>query len=229
MADKKPALEKLTTPKGIAVFPKLVTPDEYKGKTKYSTGIKFLKADVQDLLDKLTAKAQAVFDEKKAELAEKLADAKGAAKAAAKKKIDEMSLHLPFKPDYDEDGNENDYVILKASMNASYVDKKGKTVHIKPSLYDAKAHPIKKAIDVWGGSEIKVSAALLPTYVDSSGACGITLRLQGVQIITLRQGGQSAEQMGFGAEEGGYDSSEGDDDLPKQDGDGSSPEEEEQF
>lgn len=211
MAVKKPAFEKLTLPRGTAVFPKLTVADEYKGKSTYSTGIKYLKADVQPILDKLTALAEEHVAKVKAELKEAVAAEKGAKKVAAKKKLDDVTLHVPFKADVDDNGDETDYVILKAKMNDRFT-KDGKVTFIKPDLYDAATPPkkITKEIDVWGGSEIKVAVSIMPTYVDASGACGVTLRLQGVQIITLRQGGQSAESMGFGGEEGGFSG----DDLP---------------
>lgn len=201
---KKPAFEKLTLPRGIAVFPKLTVPDEYKGKKSYSTGVKYLKADVQHILDKLTKMAEEYVVETTATLTADAKTKKGAAKVAAEKKVKEVKLHLPFKADVDDAGNETDYVIIKAKMNDHYV-KEGKTVYLKPTLFDAANPPQQiKEIDVWGGSEIKVNVSIMPTYVDASGACGVTLRLQGVQIITLRQGGASAESMGFGAEEGGF-------------------------
>lgn len=233
MADsKKPKLERITLPRGIAVYPKLATPDEYKGKKKYSIGVKFKKTDVEKLLASLTEKAEAYLAETKEKLTKEMGEAKGAKKADLKKKIEGLTLHLPFKPDFDDDGNENDYVIIKSSMNDHFKDKAGKVVPLRPDLYDSKAVKLKKPIDVWGGSEVKVNAAILPTYVDASGACGITLRLQGVQILVLRQGGASAESMGFSKEEDGFDA--GDVDAPedfsgddKSGGDGSG--EEEQF
>lgn len=69
---------------------------------------------------------------------------------------------------------------------------------------------------IWGGSEGKYSLEIgtfedgLPGYfVPSTGACGISLRLLGVQLLTLVQGG--SDDLGFGSEDGGYEAS--DDDL----------------
>ena len=36
----KQKLARITTPRGVAVYPKLTTPGEYKGKSSYSTGIR---------------------------------------------------------------------------------------------------------------------------------------------------------------------------------------------
>lgn len=68
---------------------------------------------------------------------------------------------------------------------------------------------------IWGGSEGKYSLEIstfedgLPGYfVPSSGACGLSLRLLGVQLLTLVQGG--SDDLGFGEEDGGYEGSDED-------------------
>ena len=60
---------------------------------------------------------------------------------------------------------------------------------------------------IWGGSEGKFSLEIgtfedgTPGYfVPSTGACGLSLRLRGVQLLTLVQGG--SDDMGFGEEDG---------------------------
>lgn len=68
---------------------------------------------------------------------------------------------------------------------------------------------------IWGGSEGKYSLEIgtfedgLPGYfVPSTAACGLSLRLRGVQLLTLVQGG--SDDMGFGEEDGGYEGSDDD-------------------
>lgn len=68
---------------------------------------------------------------------------------------------------------------------------------------------------IWGGSEGKYSLEVgtfedgTPGYfVPSSGACGLSLRLLGVQLLTLVQGG--SDDLGFGEEDGGYEASDDD-------------------
>ena len=60
---------------------------------------------------------------------------------------------------------------------------------------------------IWGGSEGKFSLEIgthedgTPGYfVPATGACGLSLRLRGAQILSLSQGG--SDELGFGAEEG---------------------------
>ena len=49
---------------------------------------------------------------------------------------------------------------------------------------------------IWGGSEIRVNAALYPYYVSSIGA-GVSLKLRAVQVIALVEGSEGAGRFGF--------------------------------
>ena len=56
--------------------------------------------------------------------------------------------------------------------------------------------------NVWSGSEMKVSAELVPYYTAMVGA-GVSMRLRAVQITKLVEGGNgNAKGYGFGEEEG---------------------------
>lgn len=216
MAEKRVQYEKITLPKGIAVWPKLTEPDEYKGKQTYNTGVLLPSAVAAPIMAKLTEAAEKFLEETRARLKEEMEAAKGAAKVKLKEKIGALALYVPFASEVDDEGEPTDGVIFKAKMNASYEDKKTKKrVNIKPLFYDASNPPqqVKNPPDIWGGSEIRVSALIVPTYVDASGVCGVSLRLRAVQLITVRSAGASAESLGFGAEEGGYQRSEDDDEA----------------
>lgn len=199
---KKPQLVQIRTGKGIAVYPKLAEPDEYKGKAKYKTGVKRPRAEVEKLIAQITAAAEAMVEQTKAEMTEKLKGLKGAALVKQKEKIAAIKLHLPFKAEVDDAGNETDNVIFHVSMNASYKNAQGVEVPLKPKLFDAFRQPITKKLDLWGGSIINVAAGILPVYVEASGSCGVSLRMVGVQVIELKQGGATAESMGFEDEDG---------------------------
>jgi hypothetical protein len=74
---------------------------------------------------------------------------------------------------------------------------------------------------IWGGSEGKFSLEIgtfddgLPGYfMPGTGACGLSLRLRGVQLLSLSQGG--SDELGFGAEEG-YEGDEYADDAEQND------------
>ena len=66
------------------------------------------------------------------------------------------------------------------------------------------------AIDanVWSGSEMKVSAELIPYYTAMAGA-GVSMRLRAVQITKLVEGGSSnAKGYGFDKVKDGYEQPE---------------------
>ena len=56
-------------------------------------------------------------------------------------------------------------------------------------------------VNVWGGSQIKVSAELIPYYTQMVGA-GISMRLRAAQVIELVEGGSNSEGYGFKKEDG---------------------------
>lgn len=203
----KQKLARITTPRGVAVYPKLTTPDEYKGKSSYSTGIRITDEACAAIKAQIVAAAAAYFSAKEVELKAAIVGLKGAPLVAAKQKLAALTLHLPYKPDYDDAGEPNGSTIFKVKMNSSWKKPDGTVIEMKPTLFDAATPPavITQPIDVWGGSVIKVNAELLPVYIDSSGGCGISLRMKGVQIIELRSGGVSAESMGFDGEDDGFD------------------------
>lgn len=210
MADKKPALEKITSPRGVAKYPRLNVPDtKFNAMGVYSVKLVMTKADAQPMLDKLNAAADKAYADAKAMLEDKLKSAtKGEEKGKAKKELADLKkADLPTKPVFDDDGNETDSVEINFKMNASRKDKKTeKIITMKPKFFDAKGVNIKDedVPAIWGGSILKVSAQLNPFYTAKAGA-GVGLRMSGVQIITLVSGGggSRAEDHGFGAEEDG--------------------------
>lgn len=201
---KRPALESFTTPRGVAVFPKLNTPDEYKGKRSYSTKLKLERAEMTALIEKIEAAADKAHADAVAELEAKIESAKGAEKGKAKVALSKLGRgDLPMKPDYDEEGNETEFVIMNFKMAASYT-KGDKAIPMQPKIFDAKGKPLKNPPEIWGGSVLKVGGQLVPFYNPATNTTGVSLRLGGVQIIELRTrgGGGNAESYGFGKEEG---------------------------
>lgn len=190
----KPKFTKVASPKGIAKFPKLNTPDtKFKAEGEYSVKLLVDKAEAQPLIDKIEAEITKTFDETKAALVK---DGK-AAKAKGLKMADK-----PYRDDLDDEGNETGKVSFTFKSKASYV--KDEVTHKlnPPSLFDAAGKPITgKRPDVWGGSVLRCSGELIP-FATAIGV-GCSLRLNAVQIIELRTGGdRSASDFGFEAEEG---------------------------
>lgn len=96
------------------------------------------------------------------------------------------------------------YFVVKAKMKASGIDRDGRRWTSAPALFDAKGQPVKDRDSLkgmWSGTVGKVSFEACPFHQAAIGA-GITLRLKAVQIISLVEGGGSAESFGFEEEDG---------------------------
>lgn len=180
--------------RGTAKFPWLNRPD-----TKFNLEGDF-KVDVVLTPDE----AQPLIDRLEAMQAEALKEAQAKKKGKRVKQAD-----LPIQPELDEDGEETGNFVLRTKMKASGVSKKtGKPWSRKLPLFDAQGTPTN--VRVGGGSEIIV--AFEPSAYDSSSVgVGVTLRMEAVQVITLREGGgASSSSFGFGSVEGGFVASDED-------------------
>lgn len=209
---KKEKLVRLTSPAGIARYPKLLRPDEYKPaqgepKKQFKTELILDPSEqaVKDYLGRVEAAAKAAFEAARAELTEKVEEAKtGRDRKKAQEALEKLELHLPFFDEEDDEGEPTGNVVVRFAKNAEFKDKKtGEIVQTSVPHFDANAVHLKNPPSVWGGSTIKVAADVFPFHNPSANKAGVSLRLQGVQIIDLvTGGGVSAESMGFGKEEG---------------------------
>lgn len=188
---KKPSV----TPAGRAIFPRLNEPD-----TKFNE-------------DGVYTVTLALEGEEAQAMIEVIEEAKKEAMAMAKKQIKgkkkPKEADLPYFEVLDENEEETGEIGFKFKMKASGVSKKtGKRWERRPALFDAKTKRINAdTTQIWGGSIIKVSYTADPYYVPALGA-GVSLRLEGVQVIELvTAGGKSASDLGFG-EEDGYEGAE---------------------
>lgn len=207
----RPSYAKVMTELGTFVYPKLNKPDQFKdGKPNYNVKLR-LPADASAaLINKIEAELAAYWPVAKAELEEKVASAKtGPEKAKAKKALEAMKeADKSYKPAYDDDGNETGEFEFNFKMPASYTKDKGKPtekqVPMRPDIFDARGRLLEDPPEIWGGTTGYVSGELRP--FSTTVGVGISLRLKGVQIITLRQGGGSrdAESHGFKSHDEGY-------------------------
>lgn len=209
MANNKPQFVKGVTPFGIAQWPHLNKPDEYKGKLTYKCNVIVPGTDATELVAKIVEETEKSYEETKAKLQEQAKNGKdGPTKAKAKKALEGLTKTLPFVDAVDDDGNETGDIVLKCKANATFTDKKTQVEKsIKISLFDAKNKPLKESI--WGGSVLRISYSLIPYYVASANTCGVSIRIEGVQVKDLvsGSGGRSGAAMGFG-EVDGYESSD---------------------
>jgi len=107
----------------------------------------------------------------------------------------------PFEEDVDDNGDATGSTVFKFKTKAQITTKDGKIIPNRVAIFDAKGTPMTDC-NVWSGSEMKVSAELVPYYTAMVGA-GVSMRLRAVQITKLVEGGNgNAKGYGFGEEEG---------------------------
>ena len=91
---------------------------------------------------------------------------------------------------------------FKFKKKASYVSKKTReVVHTTVPIFDSKGKPLPKDIEIGNGSRVRVAYSILPFHMSKVNN-GLSLRLEAVQVIELRQYGANAENFGFKEEEG---------------------------
>lgn len=170
-----------TTPKGVALYPWLSTPDtKFNEEGEYKVSLVLSKTAAQPLIDQINA----VFA---ANLKEEMKKQKG-------KEL--KTANPPYSDQLDDAGQPTGNVILRFKSKAAY----------KPAIFDAKGNVVVDS-NIWAGSEIRVNGSIAPYYTSMVGA-GVALRLRAVQIITLVEGSSSADRFGF-EETTGYVHNEG--------------------
>ncbi|MDX0455511.1 DUF2815 domain-containing protein [Sinorhizobium medicae] len=214
--DTKNKFPQFTSPRGIFVYPKLSEPDygtkDYPNPDgQYSLKLRMSQAEadafvlrknkdgdsLQSLYEDGLREAEAAFAELKVE---------------TRKKLGAVKPNDLFTVLYDEETEEPTGLIeFKFKMKASGEYKKGpragKKWERKPDLFDARGKKIGGGVNIWGGSEGKVSFVASNYFIPGTAAAGLRLMLGGVQVIELvSNGSRAADSYGFGAEEGfGYD------------------------
>lgn len=207
MADDKVKPIKMITPRGTFIWPKLNEPDfgnEKFPKPDGEFGTKLrVKADdpaVVEMLNKLQPLLEAAIVKGKEEF-QKL-------KVDQRKKLKDITINPLFSTVYDQETEEpTGDIEFKFAMAHSGTIKKGPKAGKKwersPALFDAKGKPMKAAI--WSGTIGKVSFSVNPEgyFIPGTGAVGLKLGLEAVQVIQLANGrDRNADSYGFGTEDG---------------------------
>lgn len=180
----------LVTPKGVAVWPHLHAPDtKFDAKGVFHTKLAFSPEDegASEFLAMLEqAQEDAVAEKKKSN----------------PKLKNSLNVNEIIKDEVDEEGDPTGRKIVSLKMYAEVTSKKtGKTYKQAPRFFDSKLRVISEPPKVSGGSILKIAYTISP-YLNGKNT-GITLYMQQVQVIELKewQGG-SAPAAGFGEEEG---------------------------
>ena len=205
MTDKKKPT-KGTTPKGVFKFPNLIKPDygtkEFPKKDgEFNVRLILEGEEAQALIDKL----QPEMDKALAEAEEKFAQLP----VATRKKLKAVTPNDFYTEVFDKETEEpTGQFEFRFKTSASGTNKKGEKWTRTVPIFDAKGKPAKNLKAIWGGTVGKVAYSVSPYFVAGSGAAGITLYLDAVQVIELSAGGsRNASEYGFG-EEDGFDATE---------------------
>ena len=170
---------KITTPVGIAHYPYISKPDTqavdkgYASVPMYKVNLSIPQEEAQPIV----------------KLVKELLVAGMKSEKDKKPKANLKQAPLPFSSEVDEDGEETGNIIFKFKSK------------FKPAVFDSKKQPM---IDhnIFGGSELKVGG-LLAFYSSPAIGCGVTLRLQAVQVIQYVEGtGSGADSFDFEEEDG---------------------------
>ena len=179
---------KVVSPVGVSQYAWLTTPDTRFDETgHYKTNLILKAKDAQPLVTQINAEIKKSL-------------------TLAKEKAKGKSIKQAPSPFEDEliDGKPSGNVIFKFKTKAKIITKDGKVIPNRVALFDSTGKPMIDA-NVWSGSEMKVSAELIPYYTAMAGA-GVSMRLRAVQITKLVEGGSSnAKGYGFDKVKDGYE------------------------
>jgi hypothetical protein len=181
--------ERYVTPAGVASYPWLL-----KADTKFNKDGEYKVDLVLTDPGDITAQIDTVL-------------AAYMAQDPSKGKRKKWSVHVPYSDELDDEGDETGNTVIRFKQNATirYNDKKtGKpmVVHKTIPLFDAKGLR-SKGVNPYSGSVLKVAFTINPYAMASRTEYGASLRIVGVQIISLVTGDDgSADGMGFEEEEG---------------------------
>ena len=169
----------IVTPSGKAIFPYLTEPNtKFNPIGEYKVNLSLEKDDATPIISKIE------------EALEK-------ARALAPQGKKPREAQLPYEEETDENGNLTGRCVFKFKNKAQLTTKDGRTVTMKPKLFDAKGNYLQEVESVWGGSILRVSADLIPYFVSAVGV-GVSLRLKAVQIIDLiKADASNATSYGF--------------------------------
>ena len=210
VANSRPRPPSFTSFKGTFKFPKLNKPDtKFKADGEFSVKLVGRIDDpaVLALIAKLEPLYLAAEHNAVAEFA-KLS-------AVARKKLGQPTMNPLYTEVLDETteqptGDVEFKFARAASGTYKSGPKTGQKWHATIGIFDAKGVPVLKGPDIYGGTIGKVSFEVglnqdgQPGYfIPGTGAAGLSLRLQAVQVLDLVSGGQrTAAGYGFGEEDG---------------------------
>lgn len=192
MSSKNPTI---TTPQGIAIFPKLNEPDKkFNPEGVYSVTLRLSDEEAKPMLATLN-KMHAQFY-------------KDECQKLGKKTLKQGAMPWKTATNWDKETESRvdvpGFMDFTFKLKAKVTTKAGKSWEQRPALFDARLQPLPADADpVGGGSVIRVNAEVFAWYTPALGF-GISLRPRGVQVLEMMTyGPKDATSFGF-AEEDGY-------------------------
>lgn len=181
--------ERLTTPAGIAKYPRLNTPDtKFKKEGQFKVTLVLDESDDAEFLDSLRELENTAVKE-----------------AHKNPKNKKLKISSAIRPHTDKDGNEVEgKVEVTFKTTASGQREDGSKWNRTIRMFTAKGRPTEA--NVGSGSKIKV-AFTYDFYATAMAGIGLSLYLEAVQIIDLVEFKSEAEagDFGFGEEEGSFE------------------------
>ena len=182
--DKDMANNHMTTPKGIAVWPRLTEPDtKFDSAGVYSTKLHVTEKDFKPFEDKVRELYEAYHANVEKETGKKHGASEGYPCRITK---------------------EGDYEIYAKQVAKKLTDKG--LLEFSVALFDSAGKKIKDKPNVGSGSILKLSVEPVCWSMNQKGAglvTGVSLRLKAAQIIELKEFGSGGD-FGFSAEGIGY-------------------------
>jgi hypothetical protein len=216
MAEKKQKKVRYITPKGVAEWPRLNSPDFGNAEFPtpdgvYKVDLRMSMADAQPMIDKLQPQLDAWV--------EKVKDERKKDPKNKGKKLDALKVNPLYRECVDDDGNDTGEIVMRFKMKASGKKKDGSPWAMRPDLFDAKGREFDVEKLIYGGSILKVAFTVQEYYKAASGA-GLSLRLEGAQVIKLVSNTRNAGTYGFGDESDDDDADSSTDNTSDDEGDG---------
>jgi hypothetical protein len=174
---------RVTTPVGIAAYPRLTTPD-----TKFDAdGVYSIDLDL---------------DPKDKEVTTFLASLKKASDVAYEQICKDRGGKKLKRASFPTKETEDGMIRIKFKLKAK-AGNADKSWSQKPMLFDASGKAIAEALNVGSGTKCKVSFEVIPYFTAMVGA-GVSLRLKAVQILELKEytPGDNFDAYGFKSEDG---------------------------
>jgi hypothetical protein len=210
--NEKKQIIKVNTPKGIAKYPWLNTPNttfDSNGVYKVSLLLQANSAEAESLINQIDGWLEESYQQARTDVQKQydaaIAAGKGAEAAKRKTELSQIKKAAPpYAVELDKNsGEETGQIEFKFKLKAQVTSRKtGKVIQMSPKLFDAAGQPLKDTA-IFGGSVIKVNFTPNYTYMPSTKEAYVSLRLNAVQVIELVSGlGATADSYGFEVEDG---------------------------